>query len=159
MCGSDVAGEDCGVDFCVVPFPSVHGVGEFRAVNANLPGKKTIGFQFGLAEFADGGFVVARQESEREATVLFQIEKLILPLGGSFLDGDERIVHMVDKSVRLPSKNGRRSAGRVSIARLTMSLLALLPQGKAADGKMADAHVNPKRLRIWTRRDIPSEPR
>src|SRR5438132_11322294 len=97
MCGSNVAGEDCGVEFCVLPLPSVHGVSEFRAVNANLPGKKTVGFQFGLSEFGDGGFVVAWQEFEREATVLFQIEKLILPLGGSFFDSDERIVHVVEQ--------------------------------------------------------------
>jgi len=110
---SDVAGENGGVEFCLVPFPGVHGVGELCAVNANLPGKKAVRFESGLAEFGDSGLVVSREQFEREAPVLFEIEKLVLALGGSFFDRDRRVVHVIEQiraaAVEEWPKIGRKS--------------------------------------------------
>ena len=67
----DVVRKDGGVEARFVPFSATHRIGEFFAVDADLPGEQAVGFQFCAAEFQDRGFVFARQRFEREATVFF----------------------------------------------------------------------------------------
>jgi hypothetical protein len=50
-----------------------------------------------VAEFGNGDFVVAREAVERKAPVFFEVEKLVFAFGGSFGDGDERIVDVIKK--------------------------------------------------------------
>src|SRR5438552_16926692 len=52
--------EDGGVQSRFVPFSGLHRFGQFFAVHANLPGKKTIGIQFRFTEFGYCGFIAAR---------------------------------------------------------------------------------------------------
>jgi hypothetical protein len=119
----------------------VHGIGELGAINADLPGKQAVRFEFGLAEFGDGGFVAAGQSFKGETAVFVEKEELMAAFGGSecFIRA-ERIIDVLEK-------NGRMSCGRVSIARLTTRRLALLPQDRASDGhrEIASARENQSR--------------
>ena len=47
----DIARKNRSVQFGFVPLAGLHGIGEFLAVNANLPGQQSIAIEFGLAEF------------------------------------------------------------------------------------------------------------
>jgi hypothetical protein len=80
----DVRGEDRGVEAGFVPFAEFEGIGELRAVDADLPGKQPGCFQLGFAVFADGGFVVAGELRERKAAVPVEIDEVIVFLGGLF---------------------------------------------------------------------------
>ena len=60
VCGGDVAGENRSVDFSFRPVACMHGIGQFRAVHADLPGEQAIGFELGSAKPGNGRFVIAR---------------------------------------------------------------------------------------------------
>src|ERR1700739_3297592 len=113
MGGGDITCQDGGVEFGVGPPSGLHSLGEFCAVDADLPGEQAVRFEFGPADLGDGGFVAARKQFEREAAVLVEINELILAFGRSFFDGDERIVHMLEKNgtvgVEESPKIGRQS--------------------------------------------------
>src|SRR5258705_11656310 len=49
--GGNVVGENRCVEARFVPFSGAHGVGEFFAVNPDLPGKQTVRFEFHAAIF------------------------------------------------------------------------------------------------------------
>src|SRR5207245_2377937 len=80
VCFGHVICEDCGVQPGFVPFAGLHGFGQFFAVDANLPGKKTIGIQFRLTEFGYRGFVAARQGFERESPIFVEKNEMITAL-------------------------------------------------------------------------------
>src|ERR1043166_10052310 len=95
----DVVGENSSKKFGVFPFSFAHGVGELRAVNADLPGKQAVRFQLGLAELGDGGFVAAGQLLKGEAAVLVEKKILITALGGSqeLVRRTKRIVDVLEQ--------------------------------------------------------------
>src|SRR5438552_10197037 len=109
--------EDGGVQSRFVPFSGLHGFGQFFAVHANLPGKKTIGIQFRFTEFGYCGFIAARQGFEWESPVLVEKNEMIAALRGRLGDGIERIGNVLRQhraaGFEEPAKLWRKSFQRV----------------------------------------------
>src|SRR5260221_502514 len=95
--GGDVVGEDGRVEARLVPLSGAHGVGEFFAVDADLPREQAVSFEFCTAEFQDRGFVFARQRFEREATVFLEDEILSAALRRSLDSGSEWVVDVLEE--------------------------------------------------------------
>src|SRR5437879_2454071 len=109
--------EDGGVQSRFVPFSGLHRFGQFFAVHANLPGKKTIGIQFRFTEFGYCGSIAARQGFEWESPVLVEKNEMIAALRGRLGDGIERIGNVLRQhraaGFEEPAKLRRKSFERV----------------------------------------------
>ena len=122
----------------------LHRFGKLLAVDADFPGEQTIGIDFGFAEFIYRGFVAARQSIEREVPVLVQPDEVIMPLGGGFRFGIQRVGHVLHHKRSL-TLEVRAQIGRQRVDSLVDDdALPIATPGVSAGRQQRDTHGDGK---------------
>ena len=96
--------EDGRIEPGFVPPSSLQRLGQFFAVNANLPGKKAVGVQFYFAKLGDRRFIAARQALKREAPIFVESDEVVALFRRIFCEPIERIGYMLRQDVAVEFK-------------------------------------------------------